>query len=102
MARIPLACSLSVHDAGTRVQEWRRFLNRDVVQVVRETRIARLRLQENDEALLCAVDLARREKRCCSFFDLRIVTLPDALWLEIEVPREAAAILDELVSLRLD
>ena len=99
MARVPIACSLSHEDAGVRVDEWRQFVNRRVVEVARSERSARLRLEDGSDALLVATDLARREKACCPFFDFRLEILPEAIWLEVEAPLEAAAILDRLVDL---
>ena len=100
MARVPIACSLSAGSAGARVDEWRQFLNLRVVEITRSTRSARLRLEDSEDALLAATDLARREKACCSFFEFRLELRPEAVWLEVEAPGEAASILDGLVNLR--
>lgn len=75
-------------------------MSRRVVEIARSEGSVRLRLEDSDEALLLATDLARREKTCCAFFEFRLVPLPEAVWLEVEAPDEAAAILDELVNLR--
>jgi MerR family copper efflux transcriptional regulator len=100
MARVPIACSLTADDADVREDEWQQFLRYRVVEVVRSARSARLRLQDGDDSLLVATDLARREKACCPFFEFRLVLLPEAVWLEVEAPDEAVAILDALVDLR--
>lgn len=100
MVRIPIACSLAADHAGARIEEWRQFVSRRVVEIARSEGSVRLRLEDSDEALLLATDLARREKTCCAFFEFRLVPLPEAVWLEVEAPDEAAAILDELVNLR--
>ncbi len=99
MARAPIVCALSADDAGTRVDEWRQLLNEHVAAVERRGQLARFRLNDSDDALLAAVDLARREKACCPFFELRLVPLPETVWLEVEAPESATAVLDELVSL---
>jgi len=100
VARVPIACSLTADDAGARVEEWQHFVNNRVAEIARSEGSARLRLEEGEDALLCAADLARREKACCSFFEFRLVLLPDAIWLEVQAPDDAAAILDGLVDLR--
>jgi MerR family copper efflux transcriptional regulator len=99
VVRIPIACSLAADDAGARVEEWRQFVSRRVVEIARNDGSARLRLEGGDDALLAATDLARREKACCPFFDFRLLLLADAVWLEVEAPDDAAGILDELVNL---
>ena len=75
-------------------------MNHRVVEVARSEGSARLRLEAGDDGLLVAADLARREKACCPFFEFRLVLYPEAVWLEVEAPGDAAAILDGLVDLR--
>ena len=99
MAQVPIACSLTADDAGARVEEWRHFLNHRVVEIARGEGSARLRLEDGEDTLLVAADLARREKACCPFFEFRLVLLPEAAWLEVEAPDDAAAMLDGLVDL---
>jgi hypothetical protein len=60
---------------------------------------ARFRLGGSDEDLLAAVDLARREKECCAFFDFSVEVGTDACWLVAGVPDEAAPLLADLVQL---
>lgn len=100
VAQVPIACALSADDADARVAEWRRFLGTAVAEVERTGRSAWLRLHGDDATLLAAVDLARREKACCGFFELRVVPLPQAVWLEVEALEELASVLDGLVNLR--
>lgn len=97
MTRIPIACSLSVDDAASRVEEWQRFLADCVVEVERTGASGRLRLRDDDDAVLIATDLARREKACCAFFEFRLALLPEGVWLEVDGPPEAAPVLDELL-----
>ncbi|MGH9295629.1 MAG: hypothetical protein ACRD0B_09885 [Acidimicrobiales bacterium] len=99
MARVPIACSLTAGDAEERVAEWRQLLERHVSEVARTDRLARLRLAEGDGPLVAATDLARREKACCPFLELRLVIYPEAVWLEVEAPDYDAAVLDGLVDL---
>jgi hypothetical protein len=98
VTQIPIACTLSAADKTTRGEEWRQFLLTNVAEIVRFDTSARMRLIGGDNVILTAVDLARREKDCCAFFDFRLVPLPDDVWLEVEVPADAVAILDDLVN----
>lgn len=100
MVRVPIACSLAASDAGARVEEWKHFVNARVVETARDEGTVRLRLEDGEDTLLCAADLARREKACCPFFEFRLVLLAEAVWLEVEAPEDAAAILDGLIGLR--
>jgi hypothetical protein len=98
MTQIPIACTLSAADKRTRGDEWRQFLTDDVAEIVRFGTSARMRLNAGDHVILSAVDLARREKDCCAFFEFRLELLPDEVWLSVNVPDDAVAILDSLVS----
>jgi hypothetical protein len=93
---IPIACTLSAADQTLRGDEWRRFLNADVVEVIRSESSARLRLADGEDVITTAVDLARREKTCCAFFEFVLELLPEAVWLRVSAPSEAATILDDL------
>jgi len=95
--RVPVACTLSADDASARGDEWRRFVASCVVEVERTETGARLRLHDDDDAVLIAADLARREKACCAFFDFRLALVPEGVWLEVDGPAEAAPVLDELL-----
>jgi len=100
VTRIPIACTLDSQDATDRVEEWRTLVGDDVADAIRTADGVRFRLCDNDHAVLRAIDLCRREKSCCGFFDFRLVLLTDAVWLEIEAPNDAAPILDGLFALQ--
>jgi hypothetical protein len=97
--REPIACQLNVDDVVGRADEWRSFVTSRVIEVNRDERSIRLRLEDSERAILVAMDLTRREKACCPFLDFRFVPLPEAIWLEIEAPEGAGAVLDALVDL---
>jgi hypothetical protein len=98
--RIPIACTLTPEAAGDRLEEWRRFAARSTGSPERLTRHeVRVRLDPSPGTLEAAVDLARREKACCAFFEFSIQIQADALWLTASVPPEASATLDEFASL---
>jgi hypothetical protein len=96
MTQIPITCTLSAADKTTRGDEWRRFLTTNVAEFVRSDSSVRLRLSGGDDVILTAVDLAQREKDCCAFFEFHLELLPDAIWLEVGAPDEAASLLDGL------
>lgn len=96
MSKIPIACSLAAGDAKDRIGEWSTLLNTHVVKVERTSSSARLRLRDDSEAILVAIDLAQREKECCDFFEFRLLILANAVWLEVEVPGAADVSLDDL------
>jgi hypothetical protein len=78
--------------------EWRALLSDAAVAAERPAPtevVVRLR----DGAPVAAlVDLARREKACCPFFDFSLLVEADALTLRVGVPDEAAALLDGFVA----
>ncbi len=100
MTQIPIACTLSSVNRTTRGDEWRQFLDSSVVEVVRSHTSARLRLIGGEDVILTAVDLARREKACCEFFEFRLELLADVVWLEVDAPVEASTLLDALTNSR--
>ncbi|MGH8979849.1 MAG: hypothetical protein ACRDWE_02350, partial [Acidimicrobiales bacterium] len=94
MERVPIACTLSASDGTNRIEEWRQFVARDVVGAERIDNSVRFALRDSDEAVLHCVDLSRREKACCRFFDFRLELLSDGVWLEVGAPEDAGGILD--------
>jgi hypothetical protein len=98
--QVPIACTLTATAAGERLEEWRRFLAGNTSGAERPSdQQLRVRLAAAGHALEGAVDLARREKACCGFFEFSIDIEADASWLSIEVPPDASAILTEFASL---
>ncbi len=97
--RVPIACTLTAGDAGERVDEWQRFLGRDIRAASGSGDSVRLLLADGDDALLRAVDLAEREHDCCRFFDFGIHLDQEGRWLTVGVPPEATGILTDLLSL---
>ena len=97
MTQIPIACTLLAADRTTRSNEWRGFVADNVSEVVRSESSVRMRLKGGDGVIVSAVDLARREKDCCAFFEFRLELLPGAIWLDIAGPDEAGPILDGFV-----
>jgi hypothetical protein len=99
MTQIPIACTLSATEKSDRGDEWNQFLVANVVETVRTESAARLRLRDGNEVIISAVDLARREKACCAFFEFELELRPEEVWLRVEAPPEASAILDGLITL---
>ena len=98
MTQTPIACTLNATERADRGDEWRAFFNANVVEVIRTDTLARLRLKDGDDVIVAAVDLSRREKYCCAFFDFHFEILPDAVWLEVGAPDEAVEMIDALLS----
>ena len=98
--RIPITCSLTPESAGDRVQEWRDFFANWIDAAdKRNDGELRLRLNRSENALVLAADLAEREKACCGFFDFSIELQSDERWLVVQVPDDAAGVLDGIVTL---
>jgi hypothetical protein len=98
--RVPIACTLTSDAAAARLEEWRCFFTHsiDTVEWVKNVHV-RVRLINSTQAVLAAVDLARREKACCAFFAFSIDVEADASWLSVTVPPAAAEILADFASL---
>jgi hypothetical protein len=92
-----IVCTLSAAAMTDRIAEWRRFVEDHVLLVAGTAGSARLQLRDTDGSVLAATDLAAREKACCAFFEFRLVRQPEAVWLEIDAPKDASALLDELI-----
>jgi len=98
--RIPIACTLTSDAAAARLEEWRYFLAHSTGPAEKPGALQlRVQLDDSARALEAAVDLARREKACCGFFDFSIEVEVDASWLSIKVPPDAADTLEDFVSL---
>jgi hypothetical protein len=98
--RVPIACTLTSESAAARLKEWRDFLAHSAGAVFTPGQLAlRVQLDGSARTLEAAVDLARREKACCGFFEFAIEVEADASWLSIRVPPDAAGILEDFASL---
>jgi hypothetical protein len=98
--RVPIACTLSSKSASARLEEWRHFFADSTGTVEKKSDVhVRVRLTNSSEAVQAAVDLARREKACCAFFEFSIVVESDASWLSVAVPPDAAETLADFMSL---
>ena len=97
--RIPIACTLTPESAADRVEEWRAFFANWIEAAEKGSGELRLRLNRSESALVLAADLAEREKACCGFFEFSIELQPEARWLVVRVPDDAAGVLDDIVAL---
>jgi anti-sigma-K factor RskA len=95
----PIACSLDAASLSERTGEWRAFMASSVVSVQAGDTAVRLELRESEAALMAAVDLAQREKRCCAFFEVSIVLDADRRTLVLAVPDGAVEMLASFVLL---
>ena len=98
----PLACDLGAISASDRPRynELRRAV---AASVVGKRELADGLAIQIDTARIALPQLAEWisfERKCCPFFEFRLVLYPEAVWLEVEAPGDAAAILDGLFDLR--
>ena len=98
--RVPIACNLNAEAATGRIEEWRATMSTSVASSKR-TAAGRvdLRLADGPTAAGQMVDLARREKACCGFFTFTVEIEADGATMVVEVPDDAAAILDDFAAL---
>ncbi len=98
--RVPIACTLSVDDVPTRLDEWRAVLGRSIASVRRPSPTAlELVLRADRAGLDELVGLTQRELACCAFFGFTLDIAADAVSLQVTVPPDAAAVLDDFVGL---
>jgi hypothetical protein len=95
----PIACSLDVDQAGTRLDEWRALA--PAVRSADRTDPTSLVVQIDgtDDQLAALAVLARKEAECCPFFAFAIEVSARELTFRVTVPADAAAVLDEFASL---
>jgi hypothetical protein len=93
----PIACSLDVGSARSQLSEWHELIQKAVAHIeqVVPTRVE-LALQPDCD-VRAVVGLAQREATCCPFFSFMLEIRSGVLVLVIEVPKEASALLEELV-----
>ncbi len=89
---IPIACSLTDTSARDQLDEWRDLLARTTAT---RTSPTELRVAVGAGQVEAIVRLAQREKACCPFFDFTLHIEADATVLCIQVPEDAAPILEE-------
>ena len=98
--RIPIACTLTSESAAARLEEWRYFLAHSTGPAEKPGDLQlRVQLDGSAGTLEAAVDLARREKACCAFFEFAIEVAEGASWLSVTVPPDAADALKDFASL---
>jgi hypothetical protein len=97
---IPITCALENLVARSQLDEWRRILGRIVISVERTApSVLRLRLLNRVDELAGLASLAQREMACCPFFDFTFEIETDSIVLVIDVPDDAAGVLDDFVTL---
>ena len=96
---VPIACTLNASDLPARIDEWRSFVRRWVVESETDPTSVRFRLAPDDEALVAAASLAQREKECCAFFEFAISIQAHDRWLNVTVPSGAEATLSAFADL---
>jgi hypothetical protein len=99
--RIPIACTLTVDDAATRLDEWRSMVTRLVATIERPapTELVLLLRDDARSELSMLVDLVQREATCCAFFQFALHIGSDAVSLRMTVPPDAIVVLDNFAQL---
>lgn len=69
-ADTPIACSLDAGSLADRVGEWQALVATSVIAIEAVPTAVHLVLEDSDQALVAAVELAQREKQCCPFFEV--------------------------------
>ena len=95
----PIACSLDVGALAGRIGEWRDLVASSVVSLDVESTAVHMVLDDSEPALLAAVSLGQREKRCCAFFEVTIDIGPDRRTLSLSVPAGAEEAMATFVAL---
>jgi hypothetical protein len=88
-AETPIACSLDARSLVDRVDEWHALVATYVVAIASEATAVHLELDASATALVVAVELAQREKRCCPFFDVAVDIGAERRTLSLRVPEGA-------------
>jgi hypothetical protein len=83
---VPIACRLDAGGLADRMTEWRTLVASSIVSVEAEPTVVRLVLDDSDNALVAAAELARREKQCCPFFGVAIDIGVEHRTLALSVP----------------
>ena len=91
MTDLPIACSLTAEQLPARREALTAF---DVIHARVTGRVAVRRSAAAENALAEFVQL---ENECCPFFDLRVITEPDVLILEVGGPPDAEPLILQLV-----
>jgi hypothetical protein len=101
--RIPIACSLDEPAAQNQVGEWRAVIARAVAEMERTSPTTlTLTLNADLVGLTDLVQLAQREKACCTFFEFDLVVDVDRVRFVVSVPEDAEGVLDEFGVLAAD
>ena len=94
--KVPIACTLTVDEQPTRLDEWRAAFRTSVAAAERESpTVLALRLRDDRAGLDALVDLVQRESACCAFFDFALRITAGAVTLVVTVPDDTAPILDD-------
>lgn len=98
--KVPIACTLAAGSAQERIAEWRQALRAAVTSSARPspTRVE-LRLVDDPGRMAALIDLARREKACCAFFNFTVEIEAESITMVVTIPDGAVEVLDEFASL---
>lgn len=92
-----LTCSLGPVELRARRRDMEALARGALVEVERRPGGARLRYRAGVGVGEALAALVRRERECCPFLDLRVVSQPGAVVLEVSAPPEAQPTLDGML-----
>lgn len=92
-----LTCSLGPLELRARRREMEALAHRALIEVERRPDRALIRYRADAGVGEALAHLVRRERACCPFLDLRVVTQPGAVVVEVSAPPEAQAALDGML-----
>lgn len=92
---VPTSCSLPAVEQQLRIAEFDRLFSESVLRFTR-TDATKLVLVLASEAEATARELAKRETKCCSFFDFQFASTGPDVSMSINVPESHTDVLDAL------
>jgi hypothetical protein len=99
VTELPKACSLSPAEGAARAAELRSLASRALRSRRRDDDSVLLRFRPGPDVAAAVADLARRERECCPFLELRVSEDPGGVTLSIGAAREDRAALDAFYEL---
>lgn len=95
---LPIACSLSATDYGSRLAKMRAVGQSALLTAQTDGRHARLRFRSGPTTQTQLPAIVAAEAECCAFLDMELRADTDITELTIAAPEGAEPLLDELVA----
>lgn len=92
----PIECTLGEEARPAREAECHELFSSALIASERTEEGVRLRFHSDDGVEEQVRDLARREKKCCAFFEFDVVREADDVRLDWSGPEDAQSLLDQI------